>query len=185
VLKRLVIALLAMAVAQAAAAGELGAIALDTGPTGTRAELLLDGAGEYRVLNLSGPDRLVVDLPATRLGKGFKLPRPTGIVRAVRSGQPEPGIVRIVFDLAAPVVALKPHMEPAGTGSRLVLEWPDDGTEPGVRALAAKPSVVAPNRPAVDELASPSPFPTPLEPAPPMATSVAPAMRPVPPLTAA
>jgi N-acetylmuramoyl-L-alanine amidase len=48
-------------------------------------------------------------------------------VRSVRSGQPASGTLRIVFDLASPVVALKPHFEPGPDGPRLVLEWPEDG----------------------------------------------------------
>jgi N-acetylmuramoyl-L-alanine amidase len=108
-------------------ASEIKGLALSEGPTGTRAEVLLDTAAGFTTLSLSGPDRLVVDLPATRLRKGVALPGATGVIKAVRTGQPVPGTVRVVFDLSAPIAALKPHMEPTPGGARLVLEWPGDG----------------------------------------------------------
>jgi len=108
-------------------AGELRGLRLDSGPTGTRAELRLDGEAGYELISLAGPDRLVVDLAGSRFKPGMQLPAPAGLVRSVRSGQPTPGTVRIVFDLAAPVTVLKPHYEPGADGPRLVLEWPEDG----------------------------------------------------------
>jgi len=126
-------------------ASEIKGLALSEGPTGTRAEVLLDATAGYTTLSLSGPDRLVVDLPATRLRKGVALPAATGVIKAVRTGQPVPGTVRVVFDLTAPIAALKPHMEPAAGGARLVLEWPGDGKagEPLPAAIATSPSTVA------------------------------------------
>jgi N-acetylmuramoyl-L-alanine amidase len=70
------------------------------------------------------------------------LPQPSGLVRAVRSGQPTPGMVRIVFDLAAPVTALKPHYEPGADGPRLVLEWPEDGVVVQSAPVAAAPAPI-------------------------------------------
>ncbi|MCX5511818.1 AMIN domain-containing protein, partial [Pseudomonas sp. BJa3] len=78
--------------------------------------------GQYKTLSLKGPDRLVVDLPASKARAGLRLPAPAGIVRAVRTGQPDPNTLRIVFDLASPVAALNPRMEQAGESSRLVIE---------------------------------------------------------------
>jgi N-acetylmuramoyl-L-alanine amidase len=110
-----------------AQAGEIRQLSLDTGATGTRAELLLDASAEYTLLSLSGPDRLVVDLPGVAMPRSVALPPGAGIVRGVRSGQPVPGTTRIVFDLAAPVVPLAPRLEATADGARLVLEWPGDG----------------------------------------------------------
>lgn len=131
------LALLAGVLWNLAHAGEINDLRVSSGATGTRAEILLDGKGEYRVISLAGPDRLVVDLPDTRLGARVALPAGSGVVTAVRKGQPVAGTLRIVFDLAAPVAALKPRMEQAGTGSRLVLEWPGDGPAGGAPAVAA------------------------------------------------
>lgn len=107
-------------------ASEIKGLQMGAGPTGTRAELRLDREAAFEVLSLANPDRLVVDLPGSALARGFRLPVATGLVKSVRSGQPVPGTTRIVFDLSAPVVVLKPRYEPGVDGPRLVLEWPDD-----------------------------------------------------------
>ena len=136
-------------------AGEVRNISIDLGATGTRAEIQLEGKGEYKTISLTGPDRLVVDLPASSAVRGLKLPAGGGIVKSVRTGQPAPDTFRIVFDLASPVVALKPRMEPSATGSRLILEWPGDGP-----ATAAQSPIVA-SSPASTSPASASPAPAP------------------------
>ena len=120
-------------------ASEIKGLQLDSGATGTRAEIALDRAAGFKVISLKDPDRLVVDLPASRLSQGLRLPAPTGIVRAVRTGEPTQGTARIVFDLAQPVAVLTPRIEHGAAGPRLVLEWPGDG-EPGV-AMAASVAV--------------------------------------------
>jgi N-acetylmuramoyl-L-alanine amidase len=116
-------------------AGEIKDLRVVAGATGTRAEIRLDGAGDYTVISLANPDRLVVDLPGASLGRNVALPPGAGLVKAVRKGQPVPGTTRIVFDLAGSVVALKPRIEQGSDGARLVLEWPGDG--------AATPAVTA------------------------------------------
>ncbi|MEO5630124.1 MAG: N-acetylmuramoyl-L-alanine amidase [Thermomonas sp.] len=108
-------------------ASEIKGLRVETGATGTRAELLLDREGHYQLIDLKNPDRLVVDFPDSRLGRGLTMPRAAGVVKAVRSGQPQPGTVRIVFDLASHVSPLKPRIEQSADGPRLVLEWPGDG----------------------------------------------------------
>src|SRR3546814_6694450 len=47
------------------------------------------------------------------------------------------GTTRIVFDLRAPVVALKPHFESGAGGTRLVLEWPGDSAGDPIARIAA------------------------------------------------
>ncbi|MGN6513506.1 MAG: N-acetylmuramoyl-L-alanine amidase [Lysobacteraceae bacterium] len=135
----LALALLAGVCWNLAQAAELRGVELRSGATGTRAELRLDQQAAYQMMSLSSPERLVVDLPGVRQDKALRLPAATGLVRAVRSGQPTPGTLRIVFDLASPVVALKPHFEPGPDGARLVLEWPDDGAP----AVAARSGAIA------------------------------------------
>ena len=125
-------------------AGEVRSVSVDTGATGTRAEIQLDGKGEYKTISLSGPARLVVDLPASSAMRGLKLPAGAGIVKSVRTGQPTPDTLRIVFDLSSSVVALKPRLEPSATGARLVLEWPGDGPAPTVKQDVAASVPAAP-----------------------------------------
>lgn len=108
-------------------AAEIRAVRVDTGATGTRAEIALDAAAEFKVLRLRSPERLAIDLPESSLSKQLRLPPAAGVVQSVRSGAPAAGTVRIVFDLAQPVAALKPRLEPTGEGATLVVEWPGDG----------------------------------------------------------
>ena len=133
--------LLALAVVPAFAA-EIKGLHVATGPTGTRAEILLDAAAGYELLSLSGPDRLVVDLEGVDLPGQVAVPAGQGVVRAVRTGHPVPGKTRIVFDLAAPVAVLQPRLEPSAQGQRLVLEWPGDGPA-GTGASAATATATA------------------------------------------
>lgn len=125
-------------------AGEVRSVSVGTGATGTRAEIQLDGKGEYKTISLSGPDRLVVDLPASSAMRGLKLPAGAGIVKSVRTGQPTPDTLRIVFDLSSSVIALKPRLEPSATGARLVLEWPGDGPAPTIKQDFAAVSPASP-----------------------------------------
>ncbi len=120
-------------------ASEIKSLRVDTGATGTRAELLLDRESQYKLIDLRNPDRLVVDFPASSLSRGLVLPPPAGVVKGVRSGQPEPGTVRIVFDLASHTSPLKPRIEQSAEGPRLVLEWPGDGAMPVTLTALAKP----------------------------------------------
>lgn len=127
-----------------AIAGKVGAVAIDHGATGTRAEIRLQGKGEFKTISLHGPERLVVDLPASSAAGGLKLPAGAGIVKSVRTGQPEPGMLRIVFDLAEPVAALKPRTEITADGSVLVIEWPGDGpARPASSPTATTPTTNA------------------------------------------
>ncbi len=126
-------------------AGEITGVTLAQGSTGTRAEIQLTGTGQYKTLMLKGPDRMVVDLPASTAKAGLRLPAPAGIVRAVRTGQPDANTLRVVFDLASPVTALKPRMEQEGANARLVIEWPGDGaTAPATSVVAATATPAAP-----------------------------------------
>lgn len=127
-----------------AQAAEVRGVQLAQGATGTRAEIALDATvADYRLISLAGPDRLVIDLPASSVRRGATLPAPAGIVRGVRYGQPEPGVARIVFDLAQPVTALRPHVQPGPTGPRLVIEWPGDFSTAAAPAAAQPPTPAA------------------------------------------
>jgi N-acetylmuramoyl-L-alanine amidase len=129
--------LAALAFAGQAWAGQVDSLVLRQGATGTRAEVQLQGTGIYKTLSLTGPDRLVLDLPESSAVRGLSLPVPAGVVSAIRTGQPVPGTLRIVFELAAPVAALPLRMEPTAGGARLLIEWPGDGPTVATQAPSA------------------------------------------------
>ena len=118
-------------------ASEIKQLRVDTGATGTRAELQLDREGDYKVIELRNPDRLVVDFADSRLGRNLTMPTGVGAVKAVRTGQPQPGIVRVVFDLSGDVKVMPPRIETTVAGPRLVLEWPGDAS--AVAPIATSP----------------------------------------------
>lgn len=131
------VALIAALCWNLARAAEIKDLRLSTSATGTRVEIGLDGPAEHKVIRLSGPERLVIDLPGSRVAAGVRMPAAAGIVSGVRSGQPVPGTARLVFDLASPVVALKPRYENGPDGTRLVVEWPGDGASDPIARIAA------------------------------------------------
>lgn len=170
----------------AANASEIKQLRIESGATGTRAELRLDKAGPYRLIPLSNPARLAVDFPDGRLARGLALPGAVGVVTGVRTGQPVPGTLRIVFDLSNPVVAMPSMLDNAASGTVLVLEWPGDGASPSPAATAAN----APLRPGVapaakaplsqrPNVATPSEAPQPQRPAE-APVALVPAPRPLP-----
>ena len=143
------IALLPALALSSANASEIKGLQLSTGATGTRAEIALDAASDFRVLSLKGPDRLAIDLTDSRLTPGVSLPAGSGVVSSVRTGQPVAGTVRIVFDLNQSVTAIAPRIEPGANGPKLVVEWPHDGAPapaPSVATVAT--SAPVPSQPA-------------------------------------
>ncbi|MGV8959343.1 MAG: N-acetylmuramoyl-L-alanine amidase [Stenotrophomonas sp.] len=166
-------------VAGGAWAGEIRGVSVDAGATGTRAEIQLSGGGSYKTLTLAGPNRLVVDFPDSKSMRGLKMPAPAGVVTAVRTGSPEPGTFRVVFDLAESVAPFKPQMQAQGTDSRLLIEWPGEApvvakavpdaapststTQVDARAEAAKATAAltaAVNQRAVTVTSTPAPAPS-------------------------
>jgi N-acetylmuramoyl-L-alanine amidase len=144
-----VFAVVGLCLASAAAwAGEVRQVQLQTGATGTRAEIALAGSGGYKTLALSGPNRLVVDFPDSSAIRSLKLPAPAGVVTAVRTGQPVPGTFRVVFDLAESVAPFKPQLLKQGEESRLVIEWPGDAPATAAASSATPASAVAAPAPA-------------------------------------
>ena len=114
---------------------------------GTRAVLNIQGTSEYKLFTLANPERLVLDLSQARLAPGFRLPAPNGAIANVRTGQPAPGTLRIVFDLGA-AMATHSRVEHDGSLTRLIVEL----SSPAVVVMATP----APVRVATNELTIPS-----------------------------
>lgn len=134
---------------------QLAQLRLSAGEESTRAELQLDAApGDYRLFSLANPDRLVLDLPGAALADGFRPPAPNGRVIGVRTGSPEAGKLRIVFDLAG-AVRPRTRVEGSGRSSRLVLEMFRD--EAAMVANTPSPSAPPAASPASATAAAPAP----------------------------
>jgi N-acetylmuramoyl-L-alanine amidase len=97
----------------------------------TQAELSLSGKSAYKFFTLSKPDRLVIDLPATSLTTEFKLPGINGVISQVRTGQPTPGTVRVVFELSKNIQA-KVRQEGIGENTRLMFDLIDPNAKPSI-----------------------------------------------------
>lgn len=150
-----------------AEAREVKSVQLRDTATGTRAEIALDSRAEFRVIPLSNPDRLVLDVLDTGLSPRVRVPASGGLVKAVRTGKPEPGITRIVFDLAAPVAVIGPNLEWRDGRAVLVLQWPGDGKPVEAAAPAAVIAKAETPPPASSVPASTPPASVPPEPASP------------------
>ena len=131
-------------------ASEIRQLRVEAGATGTRAEIQLDRAGDYRLIELANPERLVVDFADSRLARSMGMVKATGAIKSVRTGQPTPGTVRVVFDLASKVKVLPPRIEKGVAGPVLVLEWPGDH----IAAVASPQPVPPPQAQPVDPIAA-------------------------------
>src|SRR3546814_13820842 len=68
-------------------ASEINDLRVSAGATGTRAEIGLDSQVAYKILTLSNPERLLVDLPGIDPVRGLELPAAPGLATARRTGQ--------------------------------------------------------------------------------------------------
>ncbi len=115
------VGLLLLAAPISASAAQLQDLKLLAMDGQTQAELSLTEKSSYKVFTLSNPERLVLDLPATATSGSFKLPGANGVISKVRTGQPSPGTLRVVFDLSQSVQT-KSRIEGSGANTRLVIE---------------------------------------------------------------
>jgi len=93
-------AVLLLAGQQASAANSLRQVSLETtGTDGVRLQLQLSAPPRQKVFSLDSPHRVIIDLPATALARGLKLPKGAGPVRALRGGARPGGTLRLVLEL--------------------------------------------------------------------------------------
>ncbi|MBU6403576.1 MAG: N-acetylmuramoyl-L-alanine amidase [Proteobacteria bacterium] len=122
--------------APAPARAEISALQLSTPAGRTRAVFLLDRSADYKLFQLSHPDRVVLDVHDSRLAGNFRAPAGAGLVKDVRTGaRPDDG-VRVVFDMdtgVRPKSFLLPPT-PDSPGYRLVLEMTPDSAVHVVQA---------------------------------------------------
>lgn len=132
--------LIALLASVAASAAEVRHVRLWASPEYTRAVIDVSKDVEYKVFMLEEPHRLVVDLKSSTL-KGRLPAEGRGLVQNVRSGQPEPGALRLVFDLKEAVRPRSFLLEPADRfRHRLVLDlYAKREAEEAVKTARATP----------------------------------------------
>ena len=96
----------------------------------TRVVLDLSKSVEHSIFTLRGPDRLVIDLKDSRLGKQLgAMPRGAGAVRSIRSAIRANGQLRVVLDLNSAVRSRTFTAGPNATyGDRLVIDLQPSGS---------------------------------------------------------
>jgi N-acetylmuramoyl-L-alanine amidase len=116
-----------------------------TAPSSDSAQLTLtlSAATTPKVFSLSSPERVVIDLPATRLGVGTRLPKAAGPVQSVRSGMQKRTTLRLVLELSR---GLTPTVRTSG--AQLVI---DLGTAVASVAPPAAPVAVRAKHAPTDE----------------------------------
>lgn len=88
----------------------------------TLVSLTLDRATEARSFLLAGPDRFVIDVPASMAAGSLDV-RPAGVVRGVRHARRPDGAMRVVFDLSvAPRLGARRVEGPTEQTTKLVYE---------------------------------------------------------------
>jgi N-acetylmuramoyl-L-alanine amidase len=116
--------LLATLLLQPAIAVDVRDVRVWAGPDSTRVVVDLSGRAQHSLSVLHNPERVVLDVPGARLGKGAR--RPTagaGAVRQVRMSRNPSGNLRVVLDLSRPIQAKSFLTTPnAHYGYRLVID---------------------------------------------------------------
>ena len=119
----LIIALLLLTPLQVLAA-EVSGFRVWADPVKTRAVLDLDRKTSYKLFSLKNPYRVVIDLKGSSINFPLELDREhAGVIMGVRYGQPDKGILRVVFDLSESAELKSFLLEPTAQYShRLVID---------------------------------------------------------------
>ena len=129
----------ALLLAGSARAAEVKSLRVWAGPEYTRAVFDVSGPVDYKLFELSKPNRVVLDLHGSVLGGGFHVPAVKGLLKKLRAGKQGKDDSRVVFDLGDGVSPKSFLLSPSGkAGYRLVV----DLYPPGAKATAIKRVVV-------------------------------------------
>ena len=125
--------------AGAARAAEIKSLRIWAGPEYTRAVFDVSGPVDYKLFELSKPNRVVLDMYGSALGSGFSEPAAKGLLKSLRAGKQGKSDARIVFDLAEGVHPKSFLLPPADKfGYRLVLDlYPATTKSAPVKTVAA------------------------------------------------
>jgi len=89
----------------------------------TRVVINLSGTAQYKLFQLSNPDRVVLDFSDSELGRNFDAPHDVGVLKDIRTGRHGKHGVRVVLDLAGSTHPKSFQLAPGdGHGHRLVVD---------------------------------------------------------------
>jgi N-acetylmuramoyl-L-alanine amidase len=104
-------------------AAEIKALRIWAGPEYTRAVFDVSAPVDYKLFDLSDPDRLVLDLKSSTFAGDYDGAEAKGLLKAIRSGKQGSQDLRVVFDLGEGVRPKSFLLPPAEKfGYRLVLD---------------------------------------------------------------
>lgn len=140
-LRRSLVAVLLALAARAATAATVESVRAWASPEGTRVVFELSGPVEHRAFALTGPDRVVIDLPRSVAAPTLVLGEAQGAVAGLRVGTRPGGELRLVLELNEPVkpktFLLAPNEQ---YGHRLVIDLPPAQAAPVVRRAPPPPT---------------------------------------------
>ncbi|MEO7431582.1 MAG: N-acetylmuramoyl-L-alanine amidase [Dokdonella sp.] len=119
-------------------AAQVRTLRIWAGPEYTRAVFDVSGPVEYKLFELSKPNRIVLDLRGSELSDDFKAPAAKGLLKSLRAGKQGKTDARVVFDLADGVHPKSFLLPPADKfGYRLVLDlYPEGAKAAPVKSVA-------------------------------------------------
>src|SRR5688572_18817347 len=79
-----------------ASAAEITGLRIWAGPEYTRAVIDVDGKVDYKLFELDGPDRVVLDLRDSALAADFQAPPASGLLKSLRAGKQGKTDARVV-----------------------------------------------------------------------------------------
>jgi N-acetylmuramoyl-L-alanine amidase len=132
----------------AAQAVDIQALHVSTTVDSTRLMFDVSGPLDYKLFEISNPDRVVLDIRAAGFAAGFAGPSGKGLLKSLRTGKQGKGDARVVLDLAAAAHSKSFLLPPSDkSGYRLIVDlYPKDKSKRDVvksaTALAAKPRSV-------------------------------------------
>lgn len=135
--------------APASSAASIRDVRLWTAPDNSRLVFDLDHSVDYNLFRLHHPERIVVDFRHARLAAkldGLQLPDP--VIRAIRYGSPQRGVLRVVIDVKEKVQPRSFLLKPMqGKPYRLVVDLlrPEHGAEgqPPITTSSQRDVVIA------------------------------------------
>jgi N-acetylmuramoyl-L-alanine amidase len=119
-------------------AAEIRNLRVWASPEYTRAVFDVSGPVDYKLFELTKPDRIVLDMRASTLAADFDAPAAKGLLKGLRAGKQGKGDARVVFDLAEGVHPKSFLLPPADKfGYRLVLDlYPASAKAAPVKSVA-------------------------------------------------